>query len=278
MKTASCCSGGEYGTLIFVKLVLAFLVATIAACAQEFPSVKDWNTVSIKLERGGCLGTCPVYSVELRGSGEIRFEGQKFVTVPGSHRDTLRREDLEDLVEQFQDAEFFSLKSSYGEAAADVPAVVLTVSVDGRTKSVTNRFGAVPPILGELEQAVEFHGHTVQWVFGEGRTVPGLKREGFDLHSTEAGAMLARAAYHGDVQVVRDLVAAGAPVDVPVREFCEVALTCAAHNHNLEVLQMLIAAGASKADQAMKDLALVRATARGDREMIRLLREYDARE
>jgi hypothetical protein len=244
--------------------------------------VKDWSSVRVKLERSACLGTCPVYSVEISGDGTIHYEGSEYVTVMGRHQDTLSRDDLEMLLAEFRDAEFFQLESRYGpESVSDVPTVRLTVSVDGLTKSVADVFGVqagMPQRVSDLQQAVDFHGHTNQWVFGEGRTAPGLGREQFDFRSEQAGMILARAAFHGDAEAVRNLIAAGAPLEVSGGPLCpSVALECSVHNHNVDVLRMLIAAGASKSDQAVKDRVLRAAIAKDQREAIRMLEDYGAR-
>jgi hypothetical protein len=40
----------------------------------------------IRLERGGCYGTCPAYSVDIAASGEVTFSGRDYVLVRGTHR------------------------------------------------------------------------------------------------------------------------------------------------------------------------------------------------
>ncbi len=258
---------------------LAVVLAGIA-CGQEMPGVKDWGSVRVKLDRGACFGFCASYSVEVGGDGVIRYEGRGYVTVRGKHEDRIERARVDELLEAFRDAEFWGLKSKYGpDNISDVPSFTLTVTVDGVTKSVEDRFGVqagMPQVVTDLESAVDFYGHTTQWVFGDPDTVALLRREGFDFTLAEAGAMLASAAYHGHVNAVRELIEAGAPVEGR-SDLCRVTLLCAAANHNVEVLRMLIAAGASKGDQAMKDAALRAAVGRENREAVRLLEEYGAR-
>jgi hypothetical protein len=264
-----------------VKLLLVLCLAMLGSWAQRFPDVKDAGQVRIKLERGACRGGCAEYSVEIAGDGTIRYEGRAGVTVVGKHSDGISRAEVAALLEQFREAEFFALKPEYGaKGQGDVARVVLSVTVDGVTRSVADTFGAsagMPFSVGELQQAVDFHGHTTQWVFGDPRTVAALRRDGVDLRSREAGAVLARASALGDPETVRGLIGAGAPLDVAAAPMCGVPLECALRHHSIEVLRMLIAAGASKADQAAKDRALKAALAKDQREAVRMLEAYGAK-
>jgi hypothetical protein len=284
MQAASCCSGGEYGTLIFVNVLLALLVCGLALSAQGFPEVKDWNSVSVKLERTGNVtisesgaSESPGYSVEILGTGEIRYSGLRGVTVQGEHTDRVSREELEALLDQFRAADFLELELKSRPDTKGATSSTLTLQIDGIRKSVSSSPEVISPQVTELESAVDFYGHTTQWVFGDPRTVAALRREDFDFRSADAGAMVARAAYQADAEAVRQLIAAGVPLEVEWPYICGAPLVCAVHNHNREVLRMLIAARASQSDPAAKTAALGAAIRRDERESERLLREYGAR-
>src|ERR1700677_2461142 len=44
------------------------------------------NDVSITLDRTGCLGFCPWYSVTILNDGSVRYEGKAYVHVEGVRR------------------------------------------------------------------------------------------------------------------------------------------------------------------------------------------------
>lgn len=61
--------------------------AAVPSAAPTFPGLAETPggpapgiaDVEITLERTWCLGTCPVYTVRVRGDGSVRYEGSKYV-------------------------------------------------------------------------------------------------------------------------------------------------------------------------------------------------------
>jgi hypothetical protein len=86
-----------------------------------FPAIQDWSTLRIRLQRTACYGTCPGYSVELRGDGEVLFEGEGNVLIVGRHRGRISKEALAGLVADFRDANYFSVKDEYVSMTTDLP-------------------------------------------------------------------------------------------------------------------------------------------------------------
>jgi hypothetical protein len=85
-----------------------------------------------------------------------------------------------------------------------------------------------------------FYSGARRWIAGDATTVAALRQEGFDFGSHEAGEILARAAWRGDRNVVRELIAAGAPLDVkiprePLNRELDSALYFAVQNPDIEV-------------------------------------------
>ena len=50
-----------------------------ALAPRSFPEPWDLKGVKIQLSRSVCYGTCPAYSVTIRGDGSVHFSGQKYV-------------------------------------------------------------------------------------------------------------------------------------------------------------------------------------------------------
>jgi hypothetical protein len=220
---------------------------------RAFPEVQDWTTVRIKLIRTGCFGSCPSYEVEIQGNGAVTYTGRQDVAVTGAHKGFIAREQLEELLRRFREADFFSFDGKYAANLSDGPTYTTSLTIGKQEQSVVDYYGAeagMPLVIGELEGAVDEYSGSGKWVRANVDTVPALRAEGFDFKSREAGRILAHVARTGDAEVVRALIQAGAPLDVPDEGgmFVPIVtpLQAAASNADPEVRRLLIEAGASR--------------------------------
>jgi ankyrin repeat protein len=241
-----------------------------------FPQVHNWNSIKIVLSRTGCLGTCPSYSVEVHGDGSVLYDGRSFVAITGSHRATVSRDVVSEIVEVFRAADYFSLKDKYMWGATDLPTYKTSIAIDGRTKEVVDYAGEVvgmPESVSKLEDAIDRLSGVERWTKGNGETVPALLQEKFDFTSPKASEFLANVAQKGNADAVRDLIAAGVTVSTqpvqPGRGTPGTALENAAQRGDVEMLQALLSAGIKDPDA--KTEALKRASFAGKMDAIRLL-------
>lgn len=131
-----------------------------------FPEAGDLSAARIVLERGHCFGRCPVYRVELRGDGRALYEGGYFVDVVGEREGRIDPREFETLVQEFREADFFSLHEAYEAPITDMSATRLTVQIGGRTHTVTDYVGesvGMPSVVVDLERRVDEVGRTAQW-------------------------------------------------------------------------------------------------------------------
>src|SRR5262245_15454419 len=120
--------------------------------------------LSISLERTACHGTCPVYRVTIDGEGRVVYKGSRFVRVDGTERTTIDPQDVRSLVQAFQRAGFWELKDEYTANVFDLPTTILTLTLDGRTKRVTDYYD--PPVaLKDLEARVDEIAGIKRWVY-----------------------------------------------------------------------------------------------------------------
>jgi Domain of unknown function (DUF6438) len=250
---------------------------------RPFPEIHDWNTLRIRLNRGTCFGACLAYDLEIRGDGTVRYKGEAHVAVTGEHESSISRKDLETLLDLFRRADFFSLDSKYSrDDLSDGSTIKISLAFDGYDISVVDYFGAeggMPESAERLIGAIDLYGGANKWIRGDENTVAALKRENFDFHSQKAGEVLVVAARLGDLKAVQDLVAAGAPLGIVMKTLFGdpgPPLRSAVQNNNIQVLEFLIKAGASKKDPTEKKAALELAVQIDRKEAIALLRKYIA--
>ncbi len=193
----------------FLFTMVAFIL--LSACAPA-GKVRDWNSLVMKFDQRECYGPCPVYSVEVHGNGDVVYIGKRYVTVLGEHRYKLPAREVEALFEAFEAAQFDSLEDHYDAWGTDLPSEEYAISFDGHVKTITD--GRAVPALVPVIHAFETHGHVEQWSKGNYLTVAALRKEGFDFHTQEAGALFTRAAILGDPEVVLGLLRENVPLNV----------------------------------------------------------------
>jgi ankyrin repeat protein len=246
-----------------------------------FPQVRNWTSVKIALSRTGCFGTCPSYSVEVHGDGTVLYDGGSFVAITGSHRASVSRDVVSEMVEAFRSVDYFSLKNKYMWGATDLPTYKTSISIDGKTKEVVDYAGqkvGMPESVTRLEETIDRLSGVERWTKGNGETVPALMQEKFDFKSPQATEILANVAQKGNAEAVRDLIAAGVAVSAqpvqPPRGMPGTALDNAAGRGDVEMLRALLSAGIN--DPTAKTKALERASFAGKIDAMRLLIESGA--
>jgi hypothetical protein len=101
---------------------------------------KDLDSLAIDLARGPCFGSCIVYTLTIRGNGQVDLVHQPDRRVPdlGPQRKTITREQLSQILESLDRANFFAFEDRAFSWCFDTPSVGISVSMDGRTKRVVS--------------------------------------------------------------------------------------------------------------------------------------------
>ncbi len=251
------------------------------------PALRPDSKVTISLERTGCFGSCPSYTVTVSTNG-IVFDGGDYVVASGRHIDTVDVDEVRKLAQNFVAADFYSMDASYTASVTDCPTYSLSITIDGHPTGVDDYVGSkvgMPEIITELEDEVDALARTDRWIDGSDGLVPALRAERFAFQTFEAQVMLKEAASRGKTATVREFLEAGVPLKPlphpmpkePYRAvpFEHVGWLQAASGHP-ETLQVLITAAASKSDKGDKDLALAGATRSGSVAAVRALIAYGA--
>jgi Domain of unknown function (DUF6438) len=210
-----------------------------------FPKVKDWSSLRVRLfHRIHGFGGVD-YDLTIRGDGLVVYEGRWGVALKGRHCAVVSRQVLERLVSEFERAQFFTLDGDYSALVSDFNSVHLSISFDGRQKSVQDYAAHflldVPDAVLALPVFTEHAVQAQRWVIGNRYTVPSLKAENWNfsqLRMSDRG-LLARIATFGDAEAVRALLEAGADPIAP-DEFGNTALTNAqAREDGAEIVAVL---------------------------------------
>jgi ankyrin repeat protein len=251
------------------------------------PPLESNSTVAITLQRSGCFGSCPSYTVTVSTRG-IVFEGGGFVVASGKHTDTVAPDAVRGLANRFISADFYSMDSRYTASVTDMPTHILSIAIDGHTKQVEDYVGSwvgMPEVITELEDDVDTFARTQRWIDGSDGLVEALQKEKYSFRTFDAQVVLKEAATRGATETVRELLKAGVPLTPfpapkPPEPYMSVPFESVgwlnAASSYADTLQTLIEAGASREDQDDKDLALAGAANAGNLEGARALIAYGA--
>ena len=198
---------------------------SVAVTGQRASATDD---VEITLQRTTCFGTCPEYTVTLRGDGSVAYSGRQFVKTPGEHTWKIDPAAVRALAREMEAAGFFDLENMYTARVTDHPTTYTTLRIGNRTKKVQD-YVAGPPKLKDIEAKID--------------DVSGVKKY------VVPDKNLLEAVESGDPEAVQALLAAGANAKAADEQGVTLVMRAAASG-NAETVRLLLAAGA---DPTMRD-------------------------
>ena len=136
----------------------------------QIPTQIDSDLV-IQMERQGCFGACPAYLLNIEANGTVTYEGIMYVRVEGIRRAWLNSSKMQELISAIESARFFEMEDRYYVGMTDLPSITLTITLDGRSKSVwhyglicMDELGYAPMELCDLENLIDEITSSSQWV------------------------------------------------------------------------------------------------------------------
>lgn len=249
---------------------------------MPFPQISDPKEIFIQLSRSGCYGSCPSYSVTIRGDGAVSFKGSRFVSIPGTHTAQISESEVSTLLNRFRSANFLALSNEYRAGVTDNPTYCLKLKLGGKTKVVEDYVGAwvgMPATVTELEDAVDQAADSARWVSSSPGTLAAMQEAGIALGSADSTQILRKSVLAGDLVTVRSLLSADTPVnptantsdkgaktyfaEYPAATLPELAVESRNDRNRLDMLKTVFNSLAVLADQAGKQRALARAVEAG---------------
>lgn len=185
-----------------------------------FPEINDWNSLRITLKQAKmCDGGCLSYSVEIRGDGSVTFHGGPYALITGEHHATISKDAVVNLVNDFRQADYFSLKKRYEDGMSDQVGITTSIEFDGNKKQVLDYLGflaGMPDVVETLEAAINQAAGTGKWLKETDETWPSLVAENwnFAARTEENTKLLASVVNKGSSELVQNFIANGAPTDL----------------------------------------------------------------
>ena len=101
---------------------------------------KNAANFELRFKRWGAFDS-PIYELAIGRDGSVRYRGIDGVAIHGAATTVIAPEMVEALVDRLQSMGFWQLDERYDSMVMDEPATVTTLTIDGRSKTVTNRWG-----------------------------------------------------------------------------------------------------------------------------------------
>jgi len=166
----------DSAALMLRAFAMAILVSTLGlgvACAAP-PQFDEFS-----MERSGCFGFCPSYTVKVTADATAMYVGEEWVKEFGKRTKRLGAAQMAQIRQAIAEIDFFNLRDSYASrrdgcamVATDSALVVLVVKARGVTKTVNHYHGCAaldgrgpyPRRLTDFEDRIDRIIGTREWV------------------------------------------------------------------------------------------------------------------
>ncbi len=136
-----------------IILAMSIFLSVISCNTQKKAGTqKDYAIFTLR--KTNCRGKCPVYLLEIYKSGQMKLKGSKNIDKIGEYKNTISKDELNTLIKEFEQADFFSFKDEYVAKITDLPTTYISYSTGKKTKKIRDYHGS-PEVLKNLEKKLE---------------------------------------------------------------------------------------------------------------------------
>ena len=135
------------------------------ACKTQKNNTLAPSVPFVSLQTGGCFGYCPVFKLTATTSGQVRYEGQRFVKKEGRDSFLLTPAELAQLRSKVTAVNLWQYPDRIQSDIMDAPSATLTAYDGTRSKSVVGSIDRPAPLLeleNMLKDLAEAHGLQVK--------------------------------------------------------------------------------------------------------------------
>jgi hypothetical protein len=109
----------------------------------------------IDFSADGCFGECPIFKMTISGNGNATYNAKNFNKLNGEFETVIQEADLDSLNLLINDADFFSLDSSYTEMLTDQSSYSISIRLkNGQSKTINDYGPSGPKKLNLIYQKI----------------------------------------------------------------------------------------------------------------------------
>ena len=132
--------------LILLATICLFVACKTTKNAEEStPTVSVDNSqltpddVVIKMKKGACFGSCPVYDLRIYNNRYVEYIGKRHTNKIGGHGKTLSKDAYKKLIQAFDDSDFFTFEEFYASDIPDLPTCKITYQKGDLKKTIAGK-------------------------------------------------------------------------------------------------------------------------------------------
>lgn len=146
-----------------------FLIIVFSSCktkdkAQSPPP--DADSLALSIYKFPCFGRCPYYEAKIYTSGYALFDGKRDTKNLGLFEATFNKKEIEELLNEAKRIEYMNMSDSfYNPGLADFPAVITSVKLNGKRKTIYNCLPESPEELKSFQKKLDefFTNENINW-------------------------------------------------------------------------------------------------------------------
>jgi hypothetical protein len=155
---------------VLAGLAVGIVFVVMITLSSPFNAMRDNEYEGLKImmkkSSGDCFSIgCFDYDVKVDGNGIVYFKGYDYVNYLGSHYSIIYRDDLEQLINEINKIDFFNLDDRYGEESDGGSWTRITVTMNGKTKTITNYDDDRAPEVYSFENKIDESLSTGSWLY-----------------------------------------------------------------------------------------------------------------
>jgi hypothetical protein len=166
-KTSEIANALKAWHLPLIGLVIFIIcLPTIIVYLINFSDPTPTQDVVITVERTMCFGFCPDYLLSIYGNGKVVYDGRYYVQVEGRRITYIPKRQVRELVAEFEKIGFYEFDDHYAIGATDLPSVLITINLEGKSKTIDIYGGGAPEEVINLITKIEETVNVSRWVGG----------------------------------------------------------------------------------------------------------------
>ena len=144
--------------------IIPLLLLFIVVLSTSFSRKNNVNSkVVVHFQKKSCRGKCPQYQLWIYSNRQMILEGQENFRYIGTYQLKLKKAEYIKLINLFLEKDFFSFEEFYHDKKTDLPATILSFTMDSTTKKIIIVSGA-PTELVSIKNLLEDIAERKDWI------------------------------------------------------------------------------------------------------------------
>lgn len=115
------------------------------------------------MERTPCFGRCPVYTIELKASGELIYTGKQNTSRTGTYKGRISAQQMTTFLKKINNPRISKTPARFKPVSTDLPYLHFQFTLGGKLKSIRNAESG-PKFLQDIARRIDSLSNAVEWI------------------------------------------------------------------------------------------------------------------